>query len=144
MPMDLSRYPPNWKEIAFRVKEEANWTCTNCRRPCRRPGESDGELIERIELEHPEWADELRDWQEDGEFGAIEVPKLTRFTLTVAHVNHDPENPNAKLRAWCAPCHCRYDIKAMALKRQLKQERLGQINLFDLQDIADGCSSEDF
>lgn len=130
MPMDLSRYPSNWKDIALQVKTEANWTCENCNRPCRRPGESDEELIERIELEHSEWAGELREWQEDGEFGAIEIPKLTRFTLTVAHVNHNPENPDAELAAWCAPCHCRYDLKAMALKRRLKREWLGQINLF--------------
>lgn len=90
--------------------------------------------VERIETEHPDWADDLREWQEDDEFGAIEIPKLGRFTLTVAHPNHDPENPNAELRAWCAPCHCRYDLKAMATKRRLKLERNGQLTLEIMQE----------
>lgn len=30
MPMDPSRYPDNWPEIAQAVKEAANWTCQEC------------------------------------------------------------------------------------------------------------------
>ena len=26
-------YPPDWKAIAWRVKEEADWTCIRCRHP---------------------------------------------------------------------------------------------------------------
>lgn len=39
MPMDRSRYPQNWTEIATRVKDDAGWTCRTCGRICRRPGE---------------------------------------------------------------------------------------------------------
>lgn len=39
MPMDRSRYPEDWEEIAARVKEDAGWTCHTCGRICRRPGE---------------------------------------------------------------------------------------------------------
>lgn len=39
MPMDRSRYPSNWPEIALRVKEEAGWICEKCGKQCRRPGE---------------------------------------------------------------------------------------------------------
>ena len=39
MPMDKSRYPENWKEIALGVKEKAGWKCAKCGRQCRRPGE---------------------------------------------------------------------------------------------------------
>ena len=35
-------------------------------------------------------------------------------TLTVAHVDHDPENENARLTALCNPCHRRYDNRARA------------------------------
>jgi len=28
-----------------------------------------------------------------------------RYVLTVAHLDHDPENPDARLLALCAPCH---------------------------------------
>lgn len=99
MPMIRDRYPPNWEEIALAKKEAAGWTCEACDRPCRRPGEADEDLIERIESDYPEWAWDLCDYEIDGEKGAIKIPKLGRFTLTTAHPNHDPENPDAD-----APC----------------------------------------
>ena len=30
MPMDKSKYPQDWKQIALEVKERANWTCEEC------------------------------------------------------------------------------------------------------------------
>lgn len=40
MPVDWKKYPDNWKEIAFRIKEEAEWQCEMCGKQCRLPGES--------------------------------------------------------------------------------------------------------
>ena len=131
MPMDRSRYPKDWEAIALKVKSDADWTCQQCNRPCRRPGESDDDLMERIEVYHPSWAYDLAEWDMDDEHGAVEVRKLTRFTLTTAHPNHDPENPDAELRAWCSVCHCRYDLKEIQRKKRLRKEHLGQMNLFE-------------
>lgn len=39
MPMDKSRYPENWKQIAMEVKEAAGWKCKKCGIQCRKPGE---------------------------------------------------------------------------------------------------------
>lgn len=39
MPMDRSKYPDEWDEIALAVKEEADWQCEMCGKQCRRPGE---------------------------------------------------------------------------------------------------------
>ena len=39
MPMDRSKYPPNWDEIATAVKDACGWKCEGCRKQCRRPGE---------------------------------------------------------------------------------------------------------
>jgi len=39
MPMDRSKYPPDWDDIAKAVKEAAGWRCELCNKPCRRPGE---------------------------------------------------------------------------------------------------------
>lgn len=96
MPMDRSRYPPNWDDIARRVKEEAGWTCKRCGRECYRPGEP-----------------------VEGE------PTLNRqFVLTVHHKDHDPQNNDPdNLEALCAPCHlaeerryrCRPPAAQMAL-----------------------------
>jgi len=43
MPMDLSRYPKNWKAIALAVKEAANWTCRECGTDCFKPGDICGD-----------------------------------------------------------------------------------------------------
>ena len=133
--MNRKLYPKNWNAIALAIKTEVNWTCENCGRPCRRPGESDGDLCDRIEAEHIEWAHDLDNLVWDDELGMVSVLKLTRFTLTVAHLDHQPENcDRSNLRAWCSVCHCRYDLKAMATKKRLKAEREGQLTLLGGHD----------
>lgn len=37
--MERNRYPANWKEIAYKVKCDAGWRCTECGMKCREPGE---------------------------------------------------------------------------------------------------------
>ena len=39
MPVDWSRYPDNWNEIAEKIKIEADWQCECCGKQCRRPQE---------------------------------------------------------------------------------------------------------
>lgn len=134
MPMNRALYPDNWEAIALAVKEQANWTCQECGRPCRRPGESWGELYGRIEHGSRRWSAELYGEDSDGE----PMLKLGRFTLTVAHLDHDPENPNARLKALCSVCHLRHDNKQMATKRRLKRERDGQLTLAIREESSDG------
>ena len=35
-----SRYPDNWPEIAFKLKQEANWKCALCGWQCLKPHEN--------------------------------------------------------------------------------------------------------
>lgn len=91
MPMDKTRYPANWGEIAAAVKEAAGWKCAECGKQCRRPGEK---------LDTP------------GKAGH-------QFTLTVHHINHQPEDCRPEnLVALCAPCHLRADAKHHAESRR--------------------------
>ena len=91
MPMDRSRYPPDWESIAFGVKQRANWVCEVCRKQCRRPGEK---------------------------FDSH------KRTLTVAHINHTPEDCDKNnLVAACAPCHLDYDRPMKILRRIVKKRR---------------------
>ena len=39
MPMDWSRYPLDWREVAWAIKDAADWQCQQCGQQCRRPGE---------------------------------------------------------------------------------------------------------
>ena len=89
MPMEKHRYPLNWPQIAFAIKDAAVWKCQECGQQCRRPGE----------------------------------PFDThRRTLTVAHLDHNPENCHpANLKAMCAPCHLRYDARHHAETRKRKK-----------------------
>ncbi|MEL6129485.1 MAG: hypothetical protein AAFO59_10340 [Cyanobacteria bacterium J06607_17] len=89
---------------------EANWYCTECGRPCRQPGESPEEAIARIEWSNHPKVLELWDVMEDAE----PVVRLWRFKLTVAHLDHEPEDcDRTDLKALCAPCHGTYDLKQM-------------------------------
>lgn len=114
MPMDRSRYPDNWEEIAFEVKSEANWMCADCGRPCRPPGQSWPEFAFYVA--------ELGYWKD------LDHPQ--RFTLTVAHLDQNPSNNDpANLRSLCAGCHLRHDAPYREANRQAKRERAGQLPL---------------
>ena len=121
--MDRKLYPANWDEIARVVKDAAGWHCENCGRPCRRPGEKNWDLLSRLP---DEWIADLELSDED----PASSPRWTRFVLTVAHLNHRPEDCRPEnLKAWCSVCHCRYDLAAMPQKKRIKAERLGQLTL---------------
>lgn len=115
MPMNRARYPDDWDLTALSVKQAAAWKCQSCGRPCRQPKE--------------DWFDFLlrQSWTIGEAIAAARHPR--RYVLTTAHVNHDPENPQAELRAWCAPCHARYDLKEMGRKRAIACELKGQLTL---------------
>jgi hypothetical protein len=101
------------------VKEAAGWQCEACCQKCRKSGESWANFFDRTS------------------WGLAQDGKWQRYTLTVAHLDHRPENcDRANLRALCAPCHCRYDLKAMPTKKRLKAEREGQLNLLGGVDNA--------
>lgn len=122
MPMNPKDYPPEWKAIAYLKKDLAQWKCEECRRPCRKPGETQAAFINRVPRR---WHDDLF----EGDECEISL-RLGRFVLGVAHLDHNPANSAQKnLRALCAPCHRRYDLSQMGRKKILKRERLGQLRL---------------
>jgi hypothetical protein len=101
MPMIRSLYPKEWDSIASRIKNEASWRCQNCGKECRRSRETVSDFIGRV-----------------GDPSGEILAHPQRFTLTVAHLNHTPADcSDANLRAWCAPCHLRYDGAHRKAKR---------------------------
>ena len=134
MPWTRNLYPKNWESIANSIKDSVDWNCEECGKPCRQPQESQQDFEDRIR--DTPWEDDY--WEEyhddeTGEWGFIPHPQ--RFTLTVAHLNHEPQDCRTEnLRALCAPCHCRYDQRpeSRAIKERLRLERNGQLSLFSL------------
>lgn len=98
-------YPKDWKRIATEIKEAAGWTCVECDRPCRRPGESWDLFKYRLAKKSKALYLEC-------------CEKPTRFVLTVSHVDHNPSNcTSTNLRSLCSVCHLRYDAKHHAATR---------------------------
>ncbi|MEM6353658.1 MAG: HNH endonuclease [Cyanobacteria bacterium P01_D01_bin.14] len=121
--MDRELYPPDWESIATEIKSRADWKCEECGRVCRRPGEDLYEFWCRI-CTAPQlvMCPVVAEAQE----------KPIAFVLTVAHLDHQPENcDRTNLRALCSGCHLRYDNQPeqRAIKRRLKRERQGQMSL---------------
>lgn len=89
---EAARYPKDWKAISARIKTRSGGRC-ECAGECglhrttpgpRRCEERQGELAK--------WA-------------------KGRVVLTVAHLDHQPENcDDANLKAMCQRCHLRYDV----------------------------------
>lgn len=151
MPMDRSRYPVNWDEIATSVKERAGWKCEECR---LRHGEvivrSDIDADRYIILDDTNWewywlnGERLYIAFVPDEFDIIMGPQ--RVILTVHHVGVDkpdgsPGSPHDKmdcrpenLKALCQRCHLVADAPhrkvAMRIKDVDRQRRAGQQELW--------------
>jgi hypothetical protein len=119
--MDRSLSPENWEAIATGIKDEVDWCCEFCGRACIQSGESDEDFMKRICT-----TGDLATCPTVAEYR--EFPR--RYLLTVAHLDHVPGNCDREnLKALCAPCHCRYDLKQMGRKQFLKRERQGQLRI---------------
>jgi len=111
MPINYSKYPPNWKEIRERILTRAGNKCEFCGLDnnsivfsvviyCRKLG--------RYSFRHVWFRDE-RDATRESLGGLV---SKKRVVLTIAHLDHDETNFNVtddRLRALCQICHLRYD-----------------------------------
>ncbi|HEY9695358.1 MAG TPA: HNH endonuclease [Oculatellaceae cyanobacterium] len=85
MPYNPQRYPENWDEIAFSIKEQARWRCRKCNMQCIRPGEDTS--------------------------GLSKSERMAK-TLTVHHANYTPEdNRTENLIPLCSACHLGYHTR---------------------------------
>lgn len=124
MPIDYSKYPPNWRnEIVPRILERDNYQCQHCFAPRYGVGYRDlaGRFIPvggtlaldqagQGDLSYKE-ACQLRDF-----YNEIHQPldgcTYLVIVLTVAHLDQDEENwqvKNHRLMTLCQYCHLQYD-----------------------------------
>jgi glyoxylase-like metal-dependent hydrolase (beta-lactamase superfamily II) len=95
---DRHRYPKDWKSIRRRILERAHGRCEAC-------GVENGAVgLRKRDGSFEPWAGM------EAEAGALEGLRLTRIVLTVAHLDHTPENSaESNLRALCQRCHLLHD-----------------------------------
>lgn len=79
MPMKAERYPVNWKEISFFIRDACGWQCLKCGKQCRRPTEPFRGHTYTLTVAH------------------LEPP------------DHAPDAPEVYVAALCAPCHLAQD-----------------------------------
>lgn len=118
-PENKDRYPKDWKAISKRIREAAGNKCQKC-------GAFNGATVVRVNSkDYDEAAYITEDLEvfsaEDGRFLGLETTyahddgKSVKIVLTVAHLDHQPENcADENLRAWCQRCHNHYDAKTRA------------------------------
>ena len=118
MPIDYSRYPPNWKTLIVpAILDRAMNKCESC-------GVQNGVLVHsvpiRLQVPGNRWHGVRRIWMSnDGDVSRIKKLvsgkiKKVKVVLTVAHLDHDEENHDVmldRLRAWCQYCHLGYDAQ---------------------------------
>lgn len=137
-PENRARYPKDWPEISARIRQRANNRCEWCGIENYALGgrKLDGGWLPAVPLGD----DGLRPiWPKPGEIawcgnGRTEGRarlKIVRIVLTVAHLDHTPENcADENLKALCQRCHNTYDMKmrrAGTLLRRRNQQALGDL-----------------
>ena len=113
MPIDYSKYPPDWSEIRKRILERAENKCECCGL------ENKSKVVSYLKNGVRVWED--ISWQE---WKNLNTPKQVTVVLTIAHLDHDETNHNVtddRLKAMCQLCHLRYDAKEKVKRRKSKQ-----------------------
>lgn len=108
-PENRARYPKDWAQISLEVRARAGWRCEGS------PAYPD------CRAEH----------------GRPHPATGSTVVLTVAHLDHRPENcgqpgDRTNLKAWCQRCHNTYDLphrrRGIAARAR---DRLGVMEMFE-------------
>ena len=134
-PENRARYPKEWPQIRATILERADHKCEKCKAPnrtriARGAGDDEGTyMLDTADVYCAETGEHLGQTH----MSNYEVLRMTDVVLTIAHLDHVPENCDPEnLRAWCQRCHLRYDAAHHAETAQ-KTRRSGRAmaDLFD-------------
>lgn len=142
-PENRHRYPPDWQDIRAAVLERAGHRCERCKAPDRQRiarggGDDEGTyMLDTAEVFDAETGERLGQIH----MSNYEVKRMTLVVLTVAHLDHQPENCQPEnLRAWCQRCHLAYDREHH--KRSAWLTRKARSGTPDMFGMMVGCVSE--
>lgn len=133
---EKARYPANWKAISAAVRSEAGNRCEQCKAPngeyvARGVGYADGTYMLMHGEVHDAETGECKGMARGSEYP---TKGLTKIVLTVAHLDHQPENNDrSNLRALCQRCHLRYDAAHHAKNAaETRRSKKASGDLFDV------------
>ena len=134
-PENKTRYPADWPAISRRIRERADNRCEWCGVENGALGgrTPDGTFCKALPIGGS--ACGCLVWPKPGEWWPCEgwghPLRIIRIVLTVAHLDHMPENcDDENLAALCQRCHNRYD--AAHRRRGTAQRRRAQLACGDL------------
>lgn len=110
-PENKHLYPKNWKQIRQNILIRAENRCEFCGVENHAEGYRDkmGNFIKSYGMQQ--------------EADALDGEKIIKIVLTVAHLDHNPQNCDPKnLRALCQKCHLNYDIEHHKETRRLNKK----------------------
>ena len=116
-PENKHRYPADWRKVRGRILDRAGHRCEWCGVPNYAIGGrlSDGSCLTALGVPKP------GEWAPCGNGSTTERLRIIRIVLTIAHLDHQPENCDREnLRALCQQCHIRYDepMKAAGIRQR--------------------------
>jgi len=132
-PENKKRYPGNWKEIRSQILTRANNCCEQCKAPnhtriARGSGDDAGTYMnEDCEV----YCDKTGKLLGQIRASDYEVARMTDIVLTIAHLDHTPENCEPEnLKAMCQKCHLNYDKehhKANSYATRMNRKAIGDL-----------------
>lgn len=140
-PENLARYPADWPEIRLRILQRARYQCEHPGCTARHNGAGWWELHAGVWTFFP-LTRALREagYQVGGHICVAtdqktwwHTARIIRVILTVAHLDHTPENcDDDNLRAWCQRHHLAYDrIHHLQTAWMTRRARANTLELFE-------------
>lgn len=133
-PENKHRYPENWKQIREAILDRAGHCCERCKvknrtRICRgRDEHANTYMTDEAEI----FDADTGEYHGQIHMSEYRVGKMVDIVLTIAHLDHTPENcAPENLRAWCQRCHLRYDAAHHAeTAKATRKLKLNNLELF--------------
>jgi hypothetical protein len=135
-PENRARYPANWMEIRAGILARAGDCCEQCKVPNgKRIARGAGPFAGTFQIDTAEVFDaETGEYIASVRMSEYQVKNLVTIVLTIAHLDHMPENCDpSNLRALCQLHHLKHDAAHHAeTARATRRERLAVGDLFEV------------